>query len=342
MSRAPLKPVVPSGVNQSGNSLRGSFGAAIHTADGRRRLKEESGNNEKIITTATTADLPSYVPTCLDELLERSTTQPPPSHYPQHYIQPHHQPQQLTDSSIQEGFGVGEGSLGLDASGGEDVVDNLQQEISLLQHALINRFRGSHKTVGGSQFRVGGSKQFTNGKCEMCDSREKTLAKAKEMIKKLKQNQESALLGRSQTSSGVNRQQSMDNNNTVGFAAFMEERNQLHSQIRALQDEIDLLRRQAELHSSSDDAASHRSAVHNEVATLRLQVEQLTTQNEKLVQLVADVSRDKLTAEQNENIARFVCISIHNCYSESFFLMKCIFIHINVLVCISKVDINKY
>ena len=149
MSRAPLKPVVPSGVNQSGNSLRGSFGAAIHTADGRRRLKEESGNNEKIITTATTADLPSYVPTCLDELLERSTTQPPPSHYPQHYIQPHHQPQQLTDSSIQEGFGVGEGSLGLDASGGEDVVDNLQQEITLLQHALINRFRGSHKTVGG-------------------------------------------------------------------------------------------------------------------------------------------------------------------------------------------------
>jgi hypothetical protein len=61
--------------------------------------------------------------------------------------------------------------------------DHLIDEINHLQHALVDKFRGTQKLVSGSQFRSG----FKDAvKCEQCEAKDHLLKKTKENVRSLK------------------------------------------------------------------------------------------------------------------------------------------------------------
>lgn len=61
--------------------------------------------------------------------------------------------------------------------------DDLKSEIHRLQHALVDKYRGTQKLVAGSQFRTS-MKDFI--RCENCENREVLYKKAKDTIRSLK------------------------------------------------------------------------------------------------------------------------------------------------------------
>lgn len=66
----------------------------------------------------------------------------------------------------------------------EEYPEALRREINGLQQALVDKFRGHNKVVGGAQFRA--STQNGNQKCELCESKDNSLKKAKETIRSLR------------------------------------------------------------------------------------------------------------------------------------------------------------
>ena len=59
----------------------------------------------------------------------------------------------------------------------------LKDEISRLQHALVDKYRGQQKLVSGAQFR---STAKELSKCEKCDMKDHMIKKAKDQIRSLK------------------------------------------------------------------------------------------------------------------------------------------------------------
>jgi hypothetical protein len=71
----------------------------------------------------------------------------------------------------------------LTSSRSGDGSDALKDEITHLQSALVDKFRGNQKLVSGAQFR---SVSRDPGRCESCESKENLLKKSKENIRSLK------------------------------------------------------------------------------------------------------------------------------------------------------------
>lgn len=157
--------------------------------------------------------------------------------------------------------------------------DQLHEEISVLQHALINRFRGSQKAVSGCQFRISAPQKFS--KCENCDARDKALNKAKEMIRRLK-NQD-----RSQTTA-TSRRVPEDNEALFRVTA---ERDELSRRNGALNTEIQRL----------STLMSEKAAVPpvvggsptNGKRELENQIQTLMEQNQMLSDVIRDISDQK-------------------------------------------------
>ena len=263
-SAKPLKQVVPQG------SLRGSFAAAT-TETRRARSKGEE-------------DPDAYrVPTNLGELLERAA---PPT--------PQHLSVIEQDSFLMESLDRGRSMVE------EDVVDNLQEEITLLQHALINRFRGSQKTVSGCQFRVSNNSKQLFTKCDMCDSREKALAKAREIIRRLRE-----LTARTQSASAVSTRPSGPDD-SAAMAELLEQKCQLLIRCNAAENEVETLR--TRLAAKKSPAKGIDDSMRDRLA----QIDQLLDQNAKLVSAVTALTgakasmelREKAREEQLEGLTR--------------------------------------
>jgi hypothetical protein len=61
--------------------------------------------------------------------------------------------------------------------------DQLIDEINHLQHALVDKFRGTQKLVSGAQFRSGFKDAL---KCDQCEAKDNLLKKTKENVRSLK------------------------------------------------------------------------------------------------------------------------------------------------------------
>ena len=260
--------------------LRGSFAAAT----GENRRKNQMTTEISSTSRSNSLDASSSgVPHSLDELLKRAESVPR-SQEDTSVIEPSYSNTPFLD---------GEGSHYTFLDGAkftseesqpieEESTENLQQEINLLQHALINRFRGSQKSVSGCQFRVSGTQKFS--KCENCDSRDKALIKAKETIRKLKASQD-----RSQTTSSTRR----PSEDSEALSRLSVERDEFARRCGVLNEEIMRLSK-----ALSEKSAVEKTPVTSEnnsdtVKDYEQQIQKLMEQNAMLTEVIQNLSDQK-------------------------------------------------
>lgn len=260
--------------------VRGSFPASA--GDNRRKSSHAVGSTTPSLSTS------DAVPNSLEALLKRAETQP------QNDLSS--QPPIFTDSTPVDGgnshFAFVDGTKYPNQSS-DDMGDQLQEEITILQHALINRFRGNQKTVSGCQFRVSAPQKFS--KCELCDARDKALSKAKDTIRRLKNNQEK---DRSQTS-GVPFRVTEDNGETARIVA---EREELSKRNATLQSEVLQLREQLLVQSAVPKPTPVSEPSPKQTRDLENQMKLLLDQNQMLSNVIADISDQKDAIEGRSTV----------------------------------------
>ena len=265
--------------------LRGSFAAA--TGESRRKTSFRQ-----------ISDIPPHgenaVPTSLEDLLKRAEVfTSAQSNNQEDTIQQQQQPL-FTDATIdgedsQFAFSNGvrfsdNASINIDEN-----ATMLQEEISVLQHALINRFRGPQKIVSGCQFRVSQPHKFM--KCQDCENRDKALAKAKELIKKLKANQE-----RSETTSLTKRP---DDNEA--YQRIVIERDALAKRCAQLNLDIQQLTAALNDRPVISDPALTPMSPGNTKRDFDIQIARLLEQNNKLSSVIQDLSDQKDAIEASNS-----------------------------------------
>lgn len=258
--------------SSNGSHLRGSFAAATGET---RRKGSASGAGAKTSLSPDASDPVPCVPTSLDELLKRAAEIPQPSAQENTLSS-------FTDASFDGGsqFNFGASRV-LPSSDDFESTEALQQEISVLQHALISRFRGSQKAVSGCQFRMPSSKI---SKCEQCDSREKALAKARELIKKLKLQQE-----RSQTTVSTKRP-TEDVSADIKVQQLIAEKDELLRKCAQLNVEVTRL---GALLSQRSTPPLVPASPSEGVKAMELQIQRLLEQNLMLSGVIQDLSHQK-------------------------------------------------
>jgi len=183
----------------------------------------------------------------------------------------------------------------------EEYPEALRQEISELQQALIDKFRGSNKMVSGAQFR--NSLAPGTHKCDACEGKDNSLKKAKETIRSLRfqlQQTEEKLFSKN---GGAGSGQQLPRGMTEDVAQLRTRNEELVARVSGLEFSNSELKQQLEVEKmmqlqnrrdsyqadiDSENDAARRRLEHEETEKLCRSLRDASVENDKMMLQLKD------------------------------------------------------
>lgn len=185
----------------------------------------------------------------------------------------------------------------------EEYPEALRQEISELQQALIDKFRGSNKMVSGAQFR--NSLAPGAHKCDACEGKDNSLKKAKETIRSLRfqlQQTEEKLFSKN---GGAGSGQQLPRGMTEDVAQLRAKNEELAARVSGLEFSNSELKQRVEVEKmlqQQNRRDSFRAEVDSENDAARRRLEHEETEKQCRALRDAAVENDKMMLQLKDQL----------------------------------------